>query len=150
MSLNKTFAQARKDLKDAIIAKFEAEKNSGTLTDIKSIIYGDRAKIGEMKTPSLWILPASYIPEITGGTRIIHNFTYDIVALVNSNDPERGCELAEDIAARAFGIIVSDRKCSNTCDEIIPIRIDPAFRGEPGSNLYWCSIQFIFRVQIYS
>ncbi len=148
--LNKTFVQVRKEIKDALIAKLENATVSGILTDVKAVVYGDRTTIGTMKTPTLWILPASHVPELAGGARIVYNFTYDIVALINSSDPEKGCELAEDIIGRALSIILADRKLNNTCDEVIPIRIDPAFKGEPASNLYWASAQFIFQVQIYS
>lgn len=148
--LNKSLSQLRKEIKDEIFNKLNAEIGVGkTLHDVQSVIYGDRVNQGNLKIPAVWVLPASHIPQTTGGNRVTHDFTFDFVALTRDNNPDKGIELAEDLAARVYDIITQDRTLNNVVYDVIPGNIEPSKILDSTKQLYWSSISVSFRVQRY-
>lgn len=145
---NKSLAQYRKDIKDGILAILKDNQLDGQLlSDVKSIHYGNRTKQGDLKLPSVWVIPASHVPQQEGSHRMMHDFTFDFVALVRSNDPDKGFEAAEDLAARIYDIITEDRSLRGNVFDVIPLRIDPSFEvGTQNTQTYWAAIQVAFRV----
>lgn len=145
---SRSLAEIRKDIKDAIIAKLQDAKTSGNLTDVKYINYGNRTR-GDVKIPAVWVIPAAHTPEMAGASRVQHDFTFDFAVIVKDNDPEKGAEMAEDLASRVYDTMTSDRKLNNLVFDVIPTRIDPAYEVESSNNTFWASCQLVFRIQRY-
>jgi hypothetical protein len=143
---SRNLAIIRREIKDSILQKIQ-EARSGTLSDLASIIYGDRADAGDINSmPMLWVLPAPHQPELKGGKTALHDFIFDFVLMVHSDEPESGKDQAEDLTARVYDVISSMRSMQNLFD-VRPLSFDPSFEAVANSNVYWASCEFAFRIQ---
>ena len=139
-------AQIRKDLKDAIMNKLKTAMQSGTLQDAKSLIYGNRAKIGSVNPPIIWVIPNSHVPDVSAHSRAWHNFNFDFLAVTKHVEPEKAADQAEDLAARIYDVIIADRHLDGLVHDITPTSVDPAYEAGQSTQLYFAAVSFSFRI----
>jgi len=125
----------------------ETLKEHPDLQEINSVVYGERQRIGTLKSPSIWIVPEPYQPELRGGKTAINDITFDIVVLVKGNQPEKELQQAEDLAMTVYDIMVEDRTLGGLVVDVRPTRVDPAYEAGQSTQLYWSAVQFVFRLQ---
>lgn len=138
--LYETFAEIR----EAIIKKL---KEHESLEEIKDVIYGERRRIGSLRSPAIWIVPEPYQPELRGGRTAQHDFTFNFVVLIKGNDPEESLKQAERLAMTVYDVLVENRTLDGLVSDVRPLRVDPAYEGGNNTRLYWSAIQFAFRLQ---
>lgn len=114
--------------------------------DVEEVVFGDRQKITKVKSPSLWLVPESYSPELQGGSRAQHDIKYSVVSLVKDSDPEKGLKEANDVASQAYDALMEDRTLDCLVHDVRPEQFDPAYEASKGSQLYFAAVQFVFRV----
>lgn len=132
------------EIREAIINKLE---NDDSLSEIESIVYGERQRIGSLQSPSIWIVPEPYQPELRGGRTAQHDFTFDFVALVKGNEPQKELKKAEQLSMTIYDVLSSDRTLGGLVSDIRPLRVDPAYEAGDSTQLYWSAVQFSFRLQ---
>lgn len=132
------------DVREAFLEKL---KNDDRLEDVNDVTFGERKHIGRMKSPSIWVVPNSYEPALRGGSTVEHNFTFDFVTLVKSNEPQKGLEKAQELAFLVYDVLVEDRTMDGTVNDVRPQRIDPAYDMGEQTQLFWAAVQFEFRLQ---
>ena len=94
---------------DAMQETLTAAKFSGILSDVNTIVLGDRAR-PHPELPSLWVFAAPALNEHTShGLAETWSMPVNLVALRNDEVPEQGFRATADLAARANKIIVSQR-----------------------------------------
>lgn len=144
-------AISRKPLKDLFKEVREEVKNklkeSEELSEIKSVVYGERIRVGNLKTPSIWIVPEPYTPELRGGHTASHDMTFNFVVLIKSQKPEEGLEQAQDIAMTIYDVFTKDRTLNGLVSDVRPTNIDPAYEMGQSTQVYWSAVQFAFRIQ---
>lgn len=59
--------------------------------------------------PVVWILPVSHQLDLKGGYTAIHDFIFDFVVMVHDLEPSSDKKLAEELTAKVYDVIVSDR-----------------------------------------
>jgi hypothetical protein len=144
---SQNLAQIRKDLKDAIIAKLkDAMQPGGSLQDVKNVLYGNRAKIGQVNPPIAWVIPDTHVPDVSAHSRAWHNFNFDIIGVIKNIDPELGADQAEDLAARIYDVIMADRKLGGLVHDITPTGVNPAYEAGQNTQLHWAAVSFSFRI----
>lgn len=131
-------------IRDKVIEKLE---NSQQLKEIQTIVYGERQKIGVLKTPAIWIIPNSYQPDLQGGHRVQHDIPFDFVVLIKSNNPEEGLSKAQELSFKIYDTLMKDRTLDNLVSDVRPTRVDPAYEEGGQAQLYWSAVQFVFRLQ---
>jgi deoxyhypusine synthase len=99
------------------------------------------------KMPVLWILPASHQPELKGGHTALHDFIFDFIVMVQDLESITEKELAEEITARIYDVIVSDRTLGKKVFDVRALNFDPSYEAVANSNIYWASCEFVFRLQ---
>ncbi|WP_373896382.1 hypothetical protein [Virgibacillus sp. CBA3643] len=122
-------------------------KESTDLADIKSVVFGERIKIGNLQTPAIWIVPESYTPELRGGHTASHDITFSFVVLVKTPQPQEGLEKAQDLAMTVYDVFTSDRTLSGLVSDVRPTNVDPAYEMGNSTQVYWSAVQFAFRLQ---
>lgn len=148
MSSTLTLAELRKNIKNEIISILNDNLTSDkSLSDVKEIHYGDKTNLSTLKWPAVWILPAPHTPEMSGGNRVIHNFTFDFAVLTKNLDAEKGREDAEDLAARVYDVMTKDRSLNGLVIDVIPTTINPASTLAGAQQIYWSSITIQFQTQ---
>lgn len=144
---SRNLATIRKEIKEAIILKLE-EAKANTLADVSSIVYGDRADIGDVDNmPIVWVLPAPHQPDLVSGHTAIHDFLFNFIVMVHDFDSENGKDTAEDLAAKVYDVIISDRTLGGKVYDVRPQSFDPSYEAVQNSNIYWASCEFAFRIQ---
>lgn len=142
----KKLYEAYAEMQDEIVNRLEEDED---LQEIKEITLGDQQNIGKIKSPSLWIIPSSYEPEIMSGSKVQHDILYDFVAMVKDNDPEKGKKKAQELSLKMYDVLVNNSSYNDTVAQIRPQRIDPAYdiKDKNGNNLmYWSAVQIAFRI----
>jgi len=138
--LNELFGEIR----EAIISKLQ---NDTSLADIKEVVYGERQRIGRLKSPAIWIIPEPYTPDLRGGRTAQHDFTFNFVVLVKGNDPQEELKEAERLAMTVYDVFTADRTLGSLVSDVRPMRVDPAYEMGNNTQLYWSAVQFVFRLQ---
>lgn len=133
-----------KEVRDTIKLKLQEEES---LSEIKKVVYGEMQRIGALQTPTIWIVPESYQPELRGGHTAQHDFTYDFVVLVKDMNPETGLQKAEDLAMTVYDTLSGDRTLGGLVSDVRPTRVDPAYEAGNSTQVYWSAVQFAFRLQ---
>lgn len=141
---NKPLKDLYKDVRDAVIQKL---KDDERLSDIKDVVYGERKRIGSLKSPAIWIVPESYQPELRGGHTAMHDITFNFVVLVKHTKPQEGLQQAEDFSMTVYDVIAGDRRLDGLVSDVRPMRVDPAYEAGNNTQLYWSAVQFAFRLQ---
>ena len=141
-------ATIRQSIKDAILARIEdAREEGGDLEEVRSVIYGHRTKVHEIKVPAVWVVPAPHDPQTISGHTVDHGFRFDFAALVESYDPADGINDAEDLKARLYDLISDDRNLDGEVYDVAPVRYDPTYQMAAADQLFWSACQFEFRVR---
>lgn len=141
---NKPLKDIYKEVREAIKTKLE---NDDSLEEIKRVVYGEMQRIGRIVSPSIWIVPESYQPELRGGHSAVHDITFDFVVLVKDYNAEKGLQQAEDLAMNVYDVISADRTLGGVVSDVRPMRVDPAFEAGNSTQVYWSAVQFAFRLQ---
>lgn len=141
---NKSLHELFNEIREAIINKLETDSN---LTDIKEVVYGERQRIGRLKSPAIWIIPEPYTPDLRGGRTAQHDFTFNFVVLVKGNDPQEELKEAERLAMTVYDVFTADRTLGGLVSDVRPMRVDPAYEMGNSTQLYWSAVQFVFRLQ---
>lgn len=147
VNLNRSLAQIRKEIKDALLEIVRDAVSRGEIMKFEKLIYSDRIRAGNLEFPCLWIVPASHTPEVVGMNAEQHDFRFFFVTLVKDSDIDAGKETAEDLAARVYDLIMKDRELKKTVHDTIPGVFDPAHQDAGGKNIFWASVEMIFRVR---
>ena len=135
-------ATIRQAVQDALLAKIEAARATGEpLEEVASVHMGDKAHVGDLNLPAVWVLPAPYMPIQRGGHTAEHPMAYDIAVLVHGDDPGVGRTDALDLAARCYDVLLADRTLGGEVHDVRGVRVDPAFRAAEGPLVYWASVQ---------
>jgi hypothetical protein len=143
----RNLAEIRKEIKNAILQKLQ-DARSDTLSPVVSIVYGDQMEVGTIEEmPVLWVLPAPHQPELKGGHTALHDFIFAFVVMVYDLESNTGKELAEDLTARVYDVLVSDRTLGKKVFDVRPLNFDPSYEAVVNSNVYWASCEFAFRIQ---
>jgi hypothetical protein len=143
----RNLAEIRKEIKDVILQKLQ-DARADTLSAVASIVYGDQMEVGTIEEmPVVWVLPVSHQPELKGGHTALHDFIFDFVVMVHDLDSTAGKELAEELTARVYDVIVSDRTLGKKVFDVRPLNFDPSYEAVANSNVYWASCEFAFRIQ---
>jgi len=145
MSVNtKPLVELFNEIREAIITKIESHES---LTDIQEVVYGERQRIGKLKSPAVWMVPEAYAPELKGGRTAQHDFTFDFVVLVKGNNPQEELKQAEALSMTLYDVFTADRTLGGLVSDVRPMRVDPAYEAGNNTQLYWSSVQFAFRLQ---
>jgi hypothetical protein len=144
---SRNLATIRREIKEAIISKLEGAK-ADVLADVSSIVYGDRADVGDIDNmPVVWVLPAPHTPDLISGHTAIHDFLFNFIVMVYDMDNETGKDTAEDLSAKVYDVIVSDRSLGGKVYDVRPQSFDPSYEAVQNSSIYWASCEFAFRIQ---
>ena len=119
----------------------------GTLQDVTDVVRGDRANVGQLRPPLLWLMEGVDQIEPSGGSGNYHNLEVVVAALIADNDPEAGRKAAANLAARAYGVMLKDRSWSGTLHQAIPRRFEPAQRMDGAKNTFWAAAIFSAQVR---
>lgn len=133
-----------KTIRDEVI---DTLKNHEKLSEVNDVKYGERHRIGTMKSPAIWIVPEPYEPQLVSGRTAQHDIPFNFVILFKDSEPKRGLQNAQDLAMTVYDVIVEDRTLNGLVYDIRPSRIDPAYEAGNNTQLYWSAVQFIFRLQ---
>lgn len=144
MIQNKSLYDVYKDIRAKIE---ELLSTSEDLNDIQDVIYGERQRVGSIKTPAIWIVPSSYTPQVSGGQRAIHDIPFDFVTFVKHQQPQEGLKLAQDYAMKIYDVMLADRTLDGLVSDVRPTRVDPAYEIGNSTQVYWSATQFVFRLQ---
>lgn len=125
----------------------EKLKEHELLKDVKDVVYGERKRIGTLKSPAIWIVTEPYTPELRGGRTAQHDFTFNFVVLVKGSNPEETLKEAERLSMIVYDVLVEDRTLGNKVSDVRPLRVDPAYEVGNSTQLCWSSVQFSFRLQ---
>lgn len=71
---NKPLKEIHKSIRDEVKTILETAES---LEEIKHVVYGEKVRIGKLKTPSIWIVPEPWTPDLTGG----HSANHDICSI---------------------------------------------------------------------
>lgn len=141
---NKPLKELYKDVRRKVK---ETLREHPDLQEIQNVVYGERQQIGALKSPSIWIVPESYQPELMGGRREQHDITFDFVVLVKGHSPQEALQEAEDLAMTVYDVMIEDRTLDGLVSDVRPMRVDPAYEAGRSTQLYWSAVQFAFRLQ---
>lgn len=119
----------------------------GALQDAKGIVRGDREEAAKIQPPLLWLMEGVDRVEPSGGASTIHNFEVIVAALVASTDPAAGRKDAANLAARAYNVLMLDRKWKETAHQVLPTRFEPAQRMSGSRNAFWAAVIFTAQVR---
>lgn len=145
---NKNLAQIRKEIKDGIFETLQtAQIIDGPLYDLRTIHYGDRANISESQMPGLWVLPNTHVPNLLGGHTAQHDFNFSFVAMVYEYNAGEGAEQAEDLAARVYDVLISDRTLGRRVHDVRPTSYNPAESAGDSNSIFLCSFDMAFQIQ---
>jgi phage gp37-like protein len=124
----RNLAEIRKEIKDAILQKLQ-DARGNALSAVVSVVYGDQMEVGTIEEmPVVWILPVSHQPELKGGHTAIHDFIFDFVVMVHDLESTSGKELAEELTARVYDVIVSDRTLEKKVFDVRALNFDPSMK----------------------
>lgn len=137
----KPLAEIFSEVREAIIAKADEHE------EVKEVIYGERQRIGKLRSPAVWVVPEPYTPELRGGKTAQHDITFNLVVLVKGNNPQEELKTAEKISLDIYDLFTQDRTLGGLVNDVRPTRVDPAYEVGNNTQLYWSSIQFAFRLQ---
>ncbi|NPV70291.1 MAG: hypothetical protein HPY55_06555 [Firmicutes bacterium] len=127
----------------AILDRLEAARQAGgALSDVLHIVRGDRVRTSKVRPPSLWVFPSPDNIESAGGTTNVHKIEYIIVALVSNTDPEEGQKAANNLAARAYTVLLEDRLLGNTVHDFKPARFDQSYGDQLSENTFAAAAVF--------
>lgn len=132
------------EIRETIISKL---KEHEALSEINDVVYGERQRIGALKSPAIWIVPEPYQPELRGGRTAQHDFTFNFVVLVKGNEPQEALKQAETLSMTIYDVFTEDRTFGGLVYDVRPTQVDPAYEAGNNTQLYWSSVQFIFRLQ---
>lgn len=122
-------------------------KEHDSLSEIKDVVYGERQRIGVLKSPAIWIVPEPYQPELRGGRTAQHDFTFNFVVLIKGNNPQEALKQAETLSMTIYDVFTEDRTLGGLVSDVRPMRVDPAYEAGNNTQLYWSAVQFAFRLQ---
>lgn len=125
----------------------ERLKNDERLKEINTIIFGERMRIGKLLSPAIWIVPEPYQPSLEGGHTAQHDIAFNFVTLVKGNDPETCLKEAQRLALVTYDVIIQDRTLNGLVSDVRPTRVDPAYEAGQSTQLYWSSVQMVFRLK---
>lgn len=140
----KPLAEIFTEVREKIIHKLE---NDERLKEIKDVIYGERVRIGSLKSPAIWIVPEPYQPDIVSGNRTQHDFTFNFVVLVKGNNPEETMKIAERLSLTIYDVLVENRTLDGLVHDVRPMQIDPAYEVGKNTQIYFSAVQIAFRIQ---
>lgn len=140
----KSLAELFDEIREAIISKLEEHESLEVINDV---VYGERQRIGTLKSPAIWIVPEPYKPELRGGRTAQHDFTFDFVVLVKGNNPQEALKEAERLSMTIYDVFTEDRTLGGLVSDVRPMRVDPAYEAGNNTQLYWSAVQFSFRLQ---
>ncbi|WP_010174889.1 hypothetical protein [Bacillus coahuilensis] len=107
--MNKTLGEAYSEIMDRVIEILKNECNEeGKLPEINRVIRGDRTR-GVIKPPVLWVYQEQLTHEVITSRMEEWTLPLVLVAVYQSNDPEKGHINSTDIVDRARTIILRDR-----------------------------------------
>lgn len=140
----KSLAELFDEIRESIESKL---KEHDSLSEIKDVVYGERQRIGVLKSPAIWIVPEPYQPELRGGRTAQHDFTFNFVVLVKGNNPQEALKEAERLSMTIYDVFTEDRTLGGLVSDVRPMRVDPAYEAGNNTQLYWSAVQFSFRLQ---
>jgi hypothetical protein len=126
----------------ALLAKLEhARAAGGPLEDVLNIVCGDRTRTDKVRPPSLWVFPG--IDNITpcGGQTNEHRIEYIVVGIVMSKDPVAGRAAANDLAGRAYGVLMADKTLGGTVHALRPTGFQQSY-GEWSAEVFAAAAVF--------
>lgn len=130
-------------IRDRVLARLR-NPDDPRLEGVRSVVYGEQQRIGNMQAPSLWVVAEPYNPEPSGGATIIHRVPYNIVALVKDLDPERGIRQAEWLAHGAYDVLLEGRDLDGLVNIVTPGQVDPGFEAGQNQQLQFAAVQLLF------
>jgi hypothetical protein len=141
---NKPLVDIYKGIREEIQTVIESSEE---LTEIKSVTYGEKQRIGTLQTPAVWIVPNAYSPALIGGHKAQHDIPFDFVVFVKDLEPERGLQKAQDLALTIYDVLTSDRTLNGLVHDVRPTEVTPSYEAGQSTQLYWAAVQFTFRLQ---
>lgn len=132
------------EIREGIINKIKEHED---LSEVNSVVYGERQNIGRLKSPAVWIVPEPYQPELRGGRTAQHDFTFNLVVFIKSNEPQEALKQAEKLSMTIYDVFTEDRTLDGLVSDVRPMQVDPSYEAGGNNNLCWSSVQFAFRLQ---
>lgn len=140
----KPLSELFNEIREAIISKLEEHESLEVINDV---VYGERQRIGTLKSPAIWIVPEPYQPELRGGRTAQHDFTFDFVVLVKGTQPQEALKEAENLSMAIYDVFTEDRTLGGLVSDVRPMQVDPSYEAGNNTQLYWSAVQFAFRLQ---
>ena len=130
--------QCVEDILDEIVAEIQLETGGGTLSEVQSVVRGDRAR-PMPKLPAVWVVPqAAQFRQDVFGSEEGWTMPVSIAALVKADDPDTGGRLAQSITARARTAALRARPAGIAVIDVRSDTFDPGARSsERNRNLFW-------------
>lgn len=141
---NKPLYELYNDIREEIL-KILRENES--LSEVQDVIYGERKRIGTLKSPAVWVVPEPYQPQLVGGKTEEHDFTFTFVILIKGNQPQETLKQAERLSMTIYDVFIKNRTLNGLVYDVRPLQVDPAYEGGGNTQLYWSATQFAFRVK---
>ena len=123
---------------DEIINKL---RTAPELTDIKSVIFGEKERIGSVKFPCIFVLPANDKIEVAATNTQEHNYTVEVVIIQKKKDMEEGLREAIDLTGKCYDVILQDRTLNNTCADLIITDVEPDYQRADHFVLHWTMLR---------
>ncbi|AIF45645.1 hypothetical protein [Virgibacillus sp. SK37] len=130
--MSKTIGEAYNEIINKVIEILNAERvEGGKLEGVKRIIRGDRTK-GVIKPPVIWVYQDQITSEEITSRKERKTLPLILVAVYQSNDPEKGHINSTDLVDKALNIVLKDRQLGGF-SYIYDIKSGPF---EPSSPLF--------------
>jgi hypothetical protein len=140
---------ALEEIQEAIKTILEQEKESGYLTEVETVIRGDRAR-PKPPTPVVWLFINNATPE-SSTLSLVQSWglTVTLSVVYKSDDPSRGFFKATEIATKAREVILRNRKLGlDYVSDIKDINFTPSNPAMANGNLY--NSEWMFSVKFIS
>lgn len=126
---------------DAVVEAIEAETQGGLLSDVKSVVRGDRAR-PMPELPSVWVVPQAAQQQSTSYGEDTWRLPLSIAALVKGDDPAAAGRQSQRISAlaqRAARNAEAQMEGSGAnVTKIEPTTFDPTARSNAQNRtLFW-------------
>jgi len=120
------------EIEEHVVKIIERECN------FKNVIYGNRARIGKIQPPIIWILPEDS-PIEHSGLGEIWVYTFSLAAITKSTDPKKGKSEAIRLATDAASALVRSHTLDGVVRDIRRVRFLPGeVTGMSAEQLFAC------------
>jgi hypothetical protein len=144
------FYELIESIEDSIIKVLKEARLS-----VENINWGDRARIGQLRPPLIWLFLSDARPSYTGRSEL-WAFNFDVVGIVENTDPYEGWREANKLGGQAASALVKSRapvsgevKWAGQARWVKRVGYRPAYMRVPQKQLHAVAfsmeVEFLFR-----